>query len=145
VTFAGATKKDGDAGVPIVEAWTFDVDCRPDYEERAEILFAEYAKKSEELVAEYQKRTTGPGVKPPTDDAGVPLKGPQAASAAVVGRKALDHHGQGLLFVAGNAPCYVRVVGPDAARRLALAQLVDANLAEINAPMKPHGDPVLKK
>lgn len=145
VSRPGPPRKDGDASTPMVEAWTFDLDCRPDYEERAEILFAEYAQKSEELVAEYSKRTTGPGVKPPTDDAGVPLKAPQSAHDALVGRRALDHHGQGLLFLDDDAPCYVRVVGPDAARRLALAELVAAGLHEANAPMKPHGDPVMKK
>jgi len=145
MTRPGAPGPKGDAGAVLVESWTFDLDCRPDYEERAELLFAEYAKKSEELVAEYSKRTTGPGVKPPTDDAGVPLRAPQAAHEAVVGRKALDHHGQGLLFVDDDAPCYVRVVGPDAERRLGLAQLVAGNLTEANAPMKPHGDPVMKK
>jgi hypothetical protein len=144
-TRPGPPRKDGDAGTPMIEAWTFDLDCRPDYEERAELLFAEYARTSEELVAEYQKRTTGPGIKPPTDDAGVPLRAPQAHHEAIVGRKALDHHGQGLLFLDDDAPCYVRVVGPDAERRLALAQLVAAGLSEANAPMKPHGDPIMKK
>lgn len=145
VTRPGPVGKSGDATTPYIEAWTFDLDCRPDYEERAELLFAEYARTSEELVEEYAKRTGGPGVKPPTDDAGVPLRAPQGAHDALVGRRALDHHGQGLLFIDDDSPCYVRVVGVDAARRLALAELVAANLHEANAPMKPHGDPVMKK
>jgi hypothetical protein len=131
-----------DAGAAIVDAWTFDVDCREDYEKRAELLFAQYARTSAELVEGYQAQV-GSG-KPPTDDAGVPIKAPMASHEAMVGRKALDHHGQGLLFLDDDAPCYVRVVGPDAERRLALAKLVGANLKEANAPMKPHGDPVMK-
>lgn len=135
---------DADGGAALVESWTFDIDCREDYEKRAEMLFAQYAQTSADLVAEYQKHTAGAG-RPPTDDAGVPVRAPTASAEASVGRKALDHHGQGLLFVDADAPCYVRIVGPDPAKRLALAQLVEANLVEKNAPMKPHGDPVMTK
>ena len=54
-----------------------------------------------------------------------------------VGAKGLDHHGQGLIFIDDDAPCYVRVIGPDAANRLALAQLIAKNLTFANAPMSP--------
>ena len=131
-----------DAGASIVDAWTFDVDCRDDYEKRAELLFAQYTRTSQELVEGYQAQV-GSG-KPPTDDAGVPLKAPMASHEAMVGRKALDHHGQGLLFVDDDSPCYVRVVGIDKAGRLALAQLIAGALREANAPMPVHGKPVMK-
>jgi len=131
-----------DAGAAVVDAWTFDIDCREDYEKRAELMFAQYAQTSADQVAAYQAQV-GSG-KPPTDDAGVPMHVPQGSHAAAVGRKALDHHGQGLLFLDDDAPCYVRVVGPDAEKRLALAKLVSEHLHEANAPMKPHGDPVMK-
>ena len=62
---------------------------------------------------------------------------PGAAVDVAVGAKGLDHHGQGLLFIDDDAPCYVRVVGPDAPRRLALAQLIAKNLTFANAPMSP--------
>jgi len=126
-----------DAGAAIVEAWTFDVDCRDDYEKRAELMFAQYAQTSADQVAAYNEQVAG--AKPPTDDAGVPIRAPEGSHEAMVGRKALDHHGQGLLFVDDDAPCYVRVVGPDAERRLGLAKLVADHLHEANAPMKPHG------
>jgi hypothetical protein len=140
VQLAGAG---GDAGPPPEESWTYDVDCRADYEERVEVLFAQYTQQSADLVASY-KASMGSNAKPPTDDAGVALKAPEDAFGVEVGRKALDHHGQGLLFVDDDSPCYVRVVGPDAARRLALAQLVAAALHEANAPMPVHGKPVMK-
>lgn len=131
-----------DAGAATVESWSFDVDCRDGYEETATRIFTDWARQSEEYVAEYKKRV-GTG-KPPTNDAGVPLKAPEASRDANVGRKALDAHGQGLIFLDDDSPCYVRVFGPDAERRLALATLVARHLTEATAPMKPHGDPVFK-
>ncbi len=128
----------GDAGAG--EAWTFDVDCRQDYDKRAEILFAQYAKTSAELVDRYALEV---GDKPQVTDAGVTLKAPGAAHEVEVGRRALDHHGQGLLFIDDDSPCYVRIVGPGAERRLALGLLLARNLREANAPMTPHVDPVL--
>ena len=114
------------------EPWFFDVDCRPGYQERAEEMFKEYAKDASDQVAAYQAQV-GSG-KTPTDDAGVAFKAPEGSTAVAVGKKALDHHGQGLLFVDDDAPCYVRVVGPDAARRLALAQMVARHLTPETAP-----------
>jgi hypothetical protein len=131
----------GDAGAPAPEAWTFDVDCREDYDKRAEILFAQYAKTSAELVDQYKQEA---GDKPIVTDAGVTLKAPTGASDVALGRRALDHHGQGLLFVDDDSPCYVRIVGPGADRRLALGELLAKNLREANAPMTPHVDPVMK-
>jgi hypothetical protein len=58
-----------------------------------------------------------------------------------VGAKGLDHHGQGLIFVDDDAPCYVRVLGKDAARRLELARLIAKNLTFANAPMTPRAFP----
>ena len=58
-----------------------------------------------------------------------------------VGAKALDHHGRGLLFIDDDAPCYVRVIGPDAPHRLELARLVAKNLTFANAPMDPRPMP----
>ena len=71
-----------------------------------------------------------PGVQPPTRISG-------NATEVQVGAKGLDHHGQGLIFVDDDAPCYVRVVGPDAGRRLELAKLIAKNLTFENAPMTP--------
>lgn len=125
------------------EAWTFDVDCRDDYDKRADILFAQYEKTSAELVDRYAQEAQARGDKPIVTDAGVELKAPTGAHVVELGRRALDHHGQGLLFVDDDAPCYVRIVGPGADRRLALGQLLAKNLREANAPMTPHVDPVL--
>ncbi|MFN0253182.1 MAG: hypothetical protein ACKV2T_40285, partial [Kofleriaceae bacterium] len=72
-------------------------------------------------------------------DAGIdaPQRAPEEASAVQVGAKGLDHHGQGLLFIDDDAPCYIRVVGPDKERRLALALHIAKNLTFANAPMSP--------
>ena len=47
----------------------------------------------------------------------------------------------GLIFIDDDAPCYVRVVGNDAARRLELAKLLAKNLTFANAPMSPRAFP----
>jgi hypothetical protein len=41
-----------------------------------------------------------------------------------------------LLFLDDDAPCYVRVIGPGADRRLALARLVAGRLERRTAPGK---------
>jgi hypothetical protein len=139
----GVMRNINDAGAVNEEVWTFDLDCRPDYEKRVELLFAQYAQQSSDQVSAYHQ-SIGSG-KAPVDDAGVEFRKPEDAFAVEgVGRKALDHHGQGLLFVDDDSPCYVRVVGPGKERRLALAKLVAQNLHEANAPMPSHGVPVMK-
>jgi hypothetical protein len=139
----GVVRNVNDAGAVTEEVWTFDLDCRPDYEKRVELLFAQYAQQSSEQVAAYHQ-SVGSG-KPPVDDAGVEFRKPEDAFAIEgVGRRALDHHGQGLLFVDDDSPCYVRVVGRGKERRLALARLVASRLHEANAPMPVHGVPVMK-
>lgn len=131
---------------PQPEYWTFDFDCRDGMKQRADALFAQYTRTSAELVEQYNgaadagpqpggKRDAGVHDK----DAGVdaPQRAPEAASEVMVGLKGLDHHGQGLIFIDDDAPCYVRVVGPDSARRLELAKMIAKNLTFANAPMNP--------
>jgi hypothetical protein len=115
------------------EYWTFDLDCRDGMKPRADALFAQYRASSAEAIARYgqlEARAARPG------DAGV-AHPPEPAVEVAVGAKGLDHHGQGLIFIDDDAPCYVRVTGKDAARRLALAQLIARNLTLDNAPMTP--------
>lgn len=128
------------------EAWIFDFDCRDGMKQRADALFAQYTRTSGELIEQYNIASDAgpiPGVKPDAavkdPDAGPePIRrAPEQAAEVAVGAKGLDHHGQGLLFIDDDAPCYVRIVGPDADRRLALAQLVAKNLTFVNAPMTP--------
>jgi hypothetical protein len=119
------------------EYWTFDIDCRDGMKQRADALFAQYRETSREAIAHYAQIDAGvarPG------DAGVahPSTPPQPAVEVDVGAKGLDHHGEGLIFIDDDAPCYVRVTGKDAARRLALARLIAKNLTLDNAPMAPH-------
>jgi hypothetical protein len=102
-------------------------------------LFAQYTRTSAELVAQYDQMSDAGVVKP--TDAGIAIKRPDDAFEVEVGAKALDHHGQGLLFIDDDAPCYVRVIGPDAARRLELAKVVAKNLTFANAPMTPRPMP----
>ena len=119
----------------VMEYWTYDIDCRDTYKKQADALFAQYKRTSGELVQQYDHMTDAGLVKP--TDAGIVVKRPDDAIEVDVGAKALDHHGQGLLFIDDDAPCYVRVIGPDAARRLELAKTVAKNLTFANAPMTP--------
>jgi len=122
---------------PSGDAWMFDFDCRDDYKQRADALFEQYRQTSAENVAAYQHAADA-GIKP--SDAG-PVHAPEGSVEVAVGAKALDHHGQGLIFIDDDAPCYVRVVGPDAARRLELAKVIARNLTFANAPMTPRPFP----
>jgi hypothetical protein len=117
-----------------LEAWTYDIDCRPNAKQQADQLFAQYSNDSTAMVQHYNALADA-GIKP--TDAGIAIHAPEPASEVQVGAKALDHHGQGLIFWDDDAPCYVRVIGPDAARRLELAKLVSKNLTFENAPMTP--------
>jgi hypothetical protein len=124
---------------PEPEYWTFDVDCREGMKQRADALFAQYEATSRELVQRYATLSDAGAIKP--TDAGIEVHAPGAATVVYVGAKALDHHGQGLIFIDDDAPCYVRVVGKDAVRRLALAKLIATNLTFANAPMTPRAAP----
>jgi hypothetical protein len=53
-----------------------------------------------------------------------------------VGTSGIDAANSVLLFIDDDAPCYVRVLGPDADKRAALAQIVAGNLAPRTAPGK---------
>ena len=122
-----------DAGIA-QQAWTFDIDCRPDMQKRADALFAQYTTNSADLVAQYNGISDA-GL--PVDHDAAPMHAPTGASPVAVGSRGLDHHGQGLLFIDDDAPCYVRVVGPSAERRLALAQHLAKTLTPATAPMTP--------
>jgi hypothetical protein len=128
------------------EYWTFDLDCRDGMKPRADALFAQYKQTSQDLIDQYAAAQTaarpgkpakhGKGSGEPAADAAPP----QPAIEVDVGAKGLDHHGQGLIFIDDDAPCYVRVVGSGAARRLALARVLAKNLTFENAPMTPRAD-----
>lgn len=105
--------------------WTFDVDCRDGMDARAEALFAQYERTSAEVAA--QTAADGSGQRAAASEV--------TAREVQIGARALDHHGQGLLFVDDDAPCYVRVVGPTAAGRLALATHLARVLTPATAPM----------
>jgi hypothetical protein len=129
-----------------LEYWTFDVDCRDGMKQRADALFAQYKVTSQELVQQYEAKADAgttrhhdPGAAKHSD-AGAE-RAPEPAVEVAVGAKGLDHHGQGLIFIDDDAPCYVRVVGKDAARRLELAKLLAKNLTFANAPMSPRAFP----
>lgn len=128
-----------------LEYWTYDFDCRDGMKARADALFAQYKQTSADIVEQYNAAADA-GPKPPDPnakklehDAGIdaPQRAPEAAAEVAVGAKGLDHHGQGLIFIDDDAPCYVRVVGPDGVRRLELAKLIAKNLTFANAPMTP--------
>lgn len=120
------------------EAWVFDIDCRDGMKQRADALFEQYRIGSSERIAQYNGIMDA-GFKPV--DGGAPPRAPDPAAEVAVGAKGLDHNGQGLIFIDDDAPCYVRVVGPDAARRLDLAKLLAKNLTFANAPMTPRPMP----
>ncbi len=116
------------------EAWSFDFDCRDRALATAEKLFTEYTERNHALIGQFDASTGG---KVFTDDAGVEQHAVAAPVEVQVGRKALDHHGQAILFVDDDTPCYARVAGPDAERRLLVAKLVAAKLTPATAPMEP--------
>jgi hypothetical protein len=120
------------------EYWTFDFDCRDGYKQRADALFEQYRTGSTQMIEQYNAIADA-GIKP--NDAGVAITRPDPALDVQVGVKGLDHHGQGLIFIDDDAPCYVRVIGPDAARRLLLAKDLAKNLTFANAPMTPRPMP----
>ncbi len=121
-----------------LELWTFDIDCRDGMKQRADALFAQYQATSREQIQRYDSLLDAGAIKP--NDAGSE-HAPEPAVEVAVGAKGLDHHGQGLIFIDDDAPCYVRVVGKDAGRRLALAKLIANNLTFANAPMVPRAAP----
>lgn len=121
-----------------LQAWTYDIDCREGMKQRADALFAQYKKTSAELVEAFNAAADA-GIK--QTDAGVAIRPPEESAEVNVGAKALDHHGRGLLFIDDDAPCYVRVIGPDAPHRLELAKLVSKHLTFENAPMDPRPMP----
>ena len=121
------------------EYWTYDFDCRDGWKQRADALFEQYRTGSSDLVDRYNALSDAGAIKP--TDAGIPIKAPEAAVEVAVGAKGLDHHGQGVIFIDDDAPCYVRVIGPDATRRLELAKLIAKNLTFANAPMTPRPMP----
>jgi hypothetical protein len=123
-----------------VEYWTFDFDCRDGMKQRADALFAQYKTGSTDMVDQYNALADAGQIKP-DKDAGVTYHAPTGATEVDVGAKGLDHHGQGLIFIDDDAPCYVRVVGPDAQRRLLLARAIAKNLTFANAPMTPRPFP----
>ena len=124
---------------PEPEYWTFDIDCRDGMKQRADALFAQYRDDSSEAVARYSQIDAGVGKS--GDAGGARPLAPEPAVSVAVGAKGLDHHGEGLIFIDDDAPCYVRVAGKDAARRLELARLVAKNLTPDNAPMVPRARP----
>jgi hypothetical protein len=117
----------------VPEAWTFDLDCRRNALRTADVLWRQYGVQTQALidaVADARKEDL-------EDDAGVIHGPPSPAVEVAVGARGLDHNGMALLFIDDDTPCYGRIVGPDAVRRLALAQLVAKNLRPATAPMDP--------
>jgi hypothetical protein len=64
----------------------------------------------------------------------VRFSGEPGAVPVRVGRSGIDHRDAVLLWIEDDAPCYGRAMGPEQAKRLAIASLVSANLTERNAP-----------
>jgi hypothetical protein len=59
-----------------------------------------------------------------------------------VGKWGVDHKDASLAFVDDDAPCTVRVVGPGADQRLAIARLIAPRLTSKTAPMRPRPAPL---
>ena len=120
--------------------YQYDFDCRDNYKKTADALFKQYREQNTARIEEYNRASdAGPQPKAPkgAEDAAVEMKQPGQATEVAVGSKGLDHNDQGILFLDDDAPCYVRVYGPDAGKRLELAKLVAKNLTYVNAPMGP--------
>jgi len=118
-----------------LEQWQFDFDCRESYKTTFDKLVEQYRQQNLEMIAEWDHRADAGLFKP--NDAGIEYIRPGEPTEVTVGKKALDHRGVALIFLDDDAPCYVRIAGKDAARRLELAKLVARNLTYQNAPMTP--------
>lgn len=119
----------------LVEQWQFDFYCRDNYTTEYEGLVAQYQKQNLEMIADWNHKSDAGMFKP--NDAGIAYNRPGDPVAVEVGAKALDHHGQAVIFVDDDAPCFVRVAGKDTARRLELAKHLAKHLTFQNAPMTP--------
>jgi hypothetical protein len=118
-----------------LEQWQFDFDCRDNNKATYEKLVEQYRSQNNAMIAEWNQKSDAGVFK--ANDAGIEYNRPGDPTEVAVGLKALDHHGAALIFLDDDAPCYVRVAGKDAARRLELAKLVAKNLTLQNAPMTP--------
>jgi hypothetical protein len=118
-----------------VEQWQFDFDCRDNYKATFGKLVEQYRSQNTAMIADWNQKADAGVFK--ANDAGIEYHRPGDPTDVAVGLKALDHHGAALIFLDDDAPCYVRVAGKDAARRLELAKLVAKNLTLQNAPMTP--------
>jgi len=126
-----------------VESWRFDFDCRDSWKKTADNLFTQYRQSNADQIEHFNALSDAGAIKA-NPDAGLDKTEIHAVGAAVdvaVGAKGLDHHGLAILFIDDDAPCYVRVFGPEATRRLELAKLVAKNLTFANAPMTPRPFP----
>ncbi len=154
------TLTDGETEVPTQQAWSFDLDCRKDAMKTAVALFEQYESgaahlkekaeeakviEAEEAKAEKKKPKKKPKKAEPdeerTEDEPPPPKPIDPESLAPkrveVGKRGLDHHGQAILFVDDDAPCFVRVRGPTPENRLKMARLIAKQLTPKTAPMPP--------
>jgi hypothetical protein len=118
-----------------LEQWQFDFDCRDNYKTTYDKLVEQYRRQNLDMIADWNQKADAGVFKP--NDAGIEYNRPGDPVEVSVGQKGLDHHGQALIFLDDDAPCYVRVAGKDPARRLELAKLVAKNLTFQNAPMVP--------
>jgi hypothetical protein len=119
----------------VVEQWQFDFDCRDNYKTTFDKLVAQYRQQNTDMIADWNAKSDGGVFKP--NDAGIEYNRPGDPVEVAIGSKGLDHHGQAVIFLDDDAPCYVRVAGKDSTRRLELAKLVAKNLTFQNAPMTP--------
>ncbi|HPH66912.1 MAG TPA: hypothetical protein PLF40_14255 [Kofleriaceae bacterium] len=132
---AGSGSGSGSAPPPQPAAWTFDIDCRDDAKTTADKLFAMYRNISADSTAQYNAALDAGQIVP--NDAGVAPRAPEGTLDVAVGARAIDHNGQGLIFWDDDAPCYVRIVGPDPSGRLALGKHLADRLTPKTAPMTP--------
>ena len=127
-------------------AWSFDIDCRNGARDRADALFTQYRADSAMLVQAAAIENAKPRPKPAPGQPALPPPNPNAVALATdvdVGARGLDHHGQALIFIDDDAPCYVRVTGPDAVARKELAEVLALALRPATAPMSLRAaDPV---
>ncbi len=128
------------------EPWSYDLDCRRDAIENARELMKQYrasaasraAPQAEAAKAQKSQAKGKKGsAKPAQEAAESPAPSVASAVDVEVGREALDHHGQSLIFIDDDAPCLARIHGPNAKGRLALARAIAKRLAPKNAPTGP--------
>lgn len=130
------------------QRWSFDLDCRETAHKTAADMMKQYAASAQgasTAAQKYNEEVTKAQKAGIAGDAGVAKEIAETASLDDIGKKAVDLHGVALLVIDDDTPCHVRVLGPEAEGRRAIAALVAKRLTTKTAPIVVHKGKKSKK